>query len=167
MISRTLGLIIVAILAAILLFIGYLMLTARAPEAPAPAATTTPVMEPTEEKPTTSNDAPPPLSARVVITSPERGVEVAQMFTVAGLAPGPWFFEASFPVQVRDKEGNVLGRAVAQAQGEWMTEKQVTFTATMQIDKAYHGPATLILMKDNPSGLPEHDDSVEVPIVIQ
>ena len=85
---------------------------------------------------------------------------------VAGLAPGPWFFEASFLMQVRDKEGNVIGRAVAQAQGEWMTEKQVTFTASMQTDATYHGEATLILLKNNPSGLPEHDDAVEIPIVV-
>ena len=52
------------------------------------------------------------------------------------------------------------------AQGEWMTEAQVTFTASMQIDATFHGKAKLVLLKDNPSGLPEHDDSVEIPIVV-
>jgi len=31
----------------------------------------------------------------------------------------------------------------------------------------YTGPATLILIRDNPSGLPEHDDSLPIPIVIR
>ena len=63
-------------------------------------------------------------------------------------------------------EGNVVGRATATAQGEWMTEKQVTFTAMMQIDATFHGEAILILMKDNPSGMPEHDDAIELSITV-
>ncbi len=89
------------------------------------------------------------------------------MFDVVGQAPGNWYFEASFPVQVRDEEGNVVGRAVAQAQGDWMTTGAVPFTASVTIDAAYHGAANLILLKDNPSGLPEHDDAVEISIVIE
>jgi hypothetical protein len=108
-----------------------------------------------------------PQNARVVVTSPMPGAIVAKTFSVTGSAPGPWFFEAVFPIQVRDKDGNVIGSGQAQAQGEWMTEADVPFTASMKIESTYAGRASLILSKDNPSGLPQNDDSVTVPIQIQ
>ena len=108
----------------------------------------------------------PPLSSKVIVTTPEAKQQVSHMFTVAGVAPGPWFFEAQFPMQVRDSVGNIVGRTTAHAEGDWETSKLVTFTANMQIDANFHGAAKLILMKDNPSGLPENDDAVEVPIMV-
>lgn len=108
-----------------------------------------------------------PLNERLVISSPVAGSTVGHSFAVAGSAPGPWFFEASFPVQVRDGSGNVIGRAVATAGGDWMTEGPVPFTASVTVDAGFSGRATLVLLKDNPSGLPENDDAVEISIVIQ
>ncbi len=108
-----------------------------------------------------------PLHTKVSVTSPKAGSTVGKTFVVAGSAPGNWFFEASFPIQVRDKDNNKIGQAIAQAQGEWMTTDQVTFTSSITISSGYSGPATLVLLRDNPSGLPENDDALEVPIVIQ
>lgn len=118
-------------------------------------------------KPGPTTTIPVPLSSKVVVTTPSPSSHVGPSFIVAGQAPGQWFFEAQFPIQVRDAQGNVIGRATGSAQGDWQTTSLVTFTATMHIDSSYHGSATLILMKDNPSGLPENDDSVEIPIVIE
>ena len=66
-----------------------------------------------------------------------------------------------------DAADNVLANAQGRAQGEWTTDAQVPFTATVTLGSPYHGPATLVLLKDNESGLPQNDDSFEVPIVIQ
>ena len=108
------------------------------------------------------------LSEKVTVSSPVRGATVGKSFKVAGKAPGTWFFEAQFPIQVRSDAGDVIGRGVAHAQGEWMTEALVPFTAEVTIDDAsYKGAARLILLRDNPSGLPENDDAVEFPIVIR
>lgn len=85
---------------------------------------------------------------------------------VIGEARGPWYFEASFPVQVRDPDNNLVGQGIAQAGAEWMTENFVPFSATVTVAN-YTGPATLVLLKDNPSGLPENDDAVFFPIVVQ
>lgn len=162
--TRTWGLIIAGLLGAIILFVGAMMAT-RAPQAtfsPVPATTTPVKVTPKQEEPS----GPPALSERVMVTSPGKGATVGHVFTVAGIAPGPWFFEAQFPVMVRSSDGKTVGRATATAQGDWMTEGQVTFTATMRIDATFHGKAKLVLLKDNPSGLPEHDDSVEIPIVV-
>lgn len=114
----------------------------------------------------TGTTATQPLSARVVLTSPKANTTVQKTFVVAGAAPGNWYFEATFPIKVIDRDGNVLLNTYATAQGDWMTTEQVTFTATVTIAN-YSGPATLVLLKDNPSGLPEHDDSVSIPITIQ
>lgn len=108
-----------------------------------------------------------PLSARVVVTSPKANSTVGNTFVVSGAAPGPWYFEASFPIKIVDKENNFIGQGIAQAQGEWMTTDQVTFTATITLNGTYSGPATVVLLRDNPSGMPENDDSVSVPVVIQ
>lgn len=93
------------------------------------------------------------------------GATVLPTFTVTGQARGTWYFEASFPAEVLDKDGNQLVIAPAQAQGEWMTEDFVPFSVELSVGK-YSGPAVLVLRKDNPSGLPENDASVSIPIEI-
>ena len=106
------------------------------------------------------------VSEKVKVTLPFPGATVLKEFIVTGEARGVWDFEASFPVEVRDSDGNVVGRGIAQANGEGMTEEFVPFSAPVTIEN-YSGPARLVLIKDNPSGLPEHDDSVSFPVVVQ
>ncbi|MBI2048738.1 MAG: hypothetical protein HYT30_02315 [Parcubacteria group bacterium] len=103
----------------------------------------------------------------VVLVSPMPGAEVPNAFVVKGAARGPWYFEASFPIELRTYGGDVLATVIAQAQGEWMTEDLVPFSTTVVAPSTMHGPAILVLKKDNPSGLPEHDASVEIPVVIK
>ena len=103
----------------------------------------------------------------IVIEKPIPNETVAQNFTVEGEARGGWYFEASFPIEVEGADGELLTTAIAQAQGEWMTELFVPFKADVQIPSTYHGPATVTLKKDNPSGMPENDGSVSYPIVIE
>lgn len=120
---------------------------------------------------TTTDTAPAassqPLSQQVVVRSPQPNASVSSPFTVSGQVPGSWTFEAQFPIKVKDQEDNVIGNATAHVQGDWQTTSLVPFTATVSLDTPYHGQATLVLLKDNPSGLPQNDDAVEVPIVIQ
>jgi len=88
---------------------------------------------------------------------------------VKGRARGNWFFEASFPVVIVDWDGRIIGQGIAQAQGEWMTTEFVPFEATLTFTadpQAYSTRGSLILQKDNPSGLPEYDDALEIPVVI-
>lgn len=124
---------------------------------------------PAENGDTTPPPAPPSQpfsSANVNVAAPLPNSNVASTFTVVGEARGPWYFEASFPVQVRDPANNLVGQGIAQAQGEWMTTEFVPFEATVTVAD-YTGPADLVLLKDNPSGLPENDDAVFFPILIQ
>ncbi len=105
------------------------------------------------------------LSKNVKVFLPPVGGSVRNEFTAVGEARGTWFFEASFPVQVRDSTNNLIGRGIAQAGGEWMTADFVPFTAQVTVEN-YSGPAELVFLKDNPSGLPENSDSVSIPIEV-
>ncbi|OGG53026.1 hypothetical protein A2851_05675 [Candidatus Kaiserbacteria bacterium RIFCSPHIGHO2_01_FULL_53_29] len=131
---------------------------------------TTPAYAPTYTATSTSQIpttiTPQPATAKVVVDTPKADQSVPRTFTVTGRAIGQWFFEASFPIQVRDKDNSKVGQAIAQAQGDWMTTELVPFTATITVS-GYSGPATLVLLKDNPSGMPENDDAVEIPIIVQ
>ena len=101
-----------------------------------------------------------------VLTLPIPGSESKTPIQIAGTAPGPWFFEASFPVELRNKEGELLGQAPAHATEEWMTTKPVHFSTTVQFIVTKRTDAVIVLRKSNPSGLPEKDASYEIPTVL-
>lgn len=98
------------------------------------------------------------------ITSPRPNQLVFSPLEVTGEARGIWFFEASFPVKLYDANGKLLATAVAQAQGEWMTENFVPFKAEVVFSKPSTDTGLLVLEKDNPSGLPENADELRVPV---
>lgn len=103
----------------------------------------------------------------ITVDLPFPGAVTGKEFSLTGKARGTWFFEASFPIEVLDKDGKTLATGHAEAQSDWMTENFVPFKANIQVPTSYIGPATLILKKDNPSGLPEHDASISFPITIE
>jgi len=84
--------------------------------------------------------------------------------TIKGKARGSWFFEASFPVKLLDAKGKVLGRGIAQAQSDWMTNDFVPFVAELKFSKPTTAEGSLILSKDNPSGLPANDNKIIIPV---
>ena len=100
----------------------------------------------------------------VTVTSPTRNAEVKSPLTIAGHAKGAWFFEASFPVKLVDANGKMLAQGPAQAKGEWMTTEQVDFEATLTFLPPNTKTGTLILENDNPSGLPERSERIEIPV---
>ncbi len=98
---------------------------------------------------------------------PNPGDVVKSPLKIFGKARGSWFFEASFPVILKDMNGNVMSTGIAQADGDWMTTEFVDFTAELQYQVATGTVVSigeLILKKDNPSGLPENDDSISIPV---
>jgi hypothetical protein len=104
------------------------------------------------------------------ISSPRPNQLIHSPLTITGEARGSWFFEASFPVTLVNWDGLIIAQGIAQAKGDWMTTEFVPFEATLTftVDKdVYSNRGALILKKDNPSGLPEHDDALEIPIVFQ
>ncbi len=84
---------------------------------------------------TTTPDTTNPYADELQVDVIKSGSKVASPLTVTGKARG-WYFEASFPVKLLDANGIVLAQ----------------------------GPATLVLMNDNPSGLPENQKEVSTPV---
>lgn len=132
---------------------------------------------PSDAVPPVSSSTPPvsgDKSDLIVVETPQPGGIVISPLMVKGKARGNWYFEASFPVILKDANGNILAQAPAQAQGEWMTTEFVPFEVTLTFTPPKFVcfrapctiPGTLVLKKDNPSGLPEHDDSVSIPVNI-
>lgn len=100
----------------------------------------------------------------VTVYTPESGATVASPLGIVGEVPGSWSFEASFPVALKDGNGSVIGQKPAQVQGDWTSEDSVPFTVALIFDEPTTASGTLVLQKDNPSGLPENDDSVSIPV---
>lgn len=102
----------------------------------------------------------------IVVDSPESGESISSPVAITGQVPGNWSFEASFPIELRDGEGNLVAEGHGELQGDWMTQELVPFTAELEFENV-SGQGSVILLKDNPSGLAENEDSVTIPIVFK
>lgn len=102
----------------------------------------------------------------ITVDSPRPDSVVTSPLTVTGRARGYWFFEASFPVSLVNWDGLIIGQGIATAKEDWMTEDLVEFEAVLTFEKPtlYPERGALILQRDNPSGLPENDAALEIPI---
>ena len=106
---------------------------------------------------------------------PRPNERVASPLVVAGEARGVWFFEGSFPVAIFDDSGNEIASGIATAGSDpnnprgakWMTEEFVPFSAEVQFDAKGAKSGFVVLKKDNPSGLPEHDDALRIPVTFE
>lgn len=111
------------------------------------------------------------VSDMIHLDSPVADSVIESPLTLRGEARGPWFFEASFPIQLTNWDGLIIAEGYATADGDWMTESFVPFNAELVFESPYtEGDpdfmkrGTLILQRDNPSGLPEHDASLELTV---
>lgn len=114
-------------------------------------------------------EAPPTKdkSNLIRIYSPQPNQEITSPLTITGEARGYWFFEASFPVKLLDKNGVVIAQTPTQAQGDWMTEDFVPFLAELTFTVSETQNGTLVLEKDNPSDLPENADELRIPLILR
>jgi hypothetical protein len=100
---------------------------------------------------------------------PRPNDNISSPLTITGVARGNWFFEASFPVILTDWDGRIIAEGYAAAKEDWMTTEFVPFTAELEFtlpEDSYSNRGILILRKDNPSGLPEHDNALEIPVML-
>ncbi|MBI4118041.1 MAG: hypothetical protein HY455_00680 [Parcubacteria group bacterium] len=105
----------------------------------------------------------------VRIAAPRPNIIINSPLVVEGEARGFWFFEATFPLVLVDWDGKIIAESYAQADGEWMTEEFVPYKGTIVFEKPifvgdFSKRGALILKKSNASGLPEHDDALEIPV---
>jgi hypothetical protein len=106
------------------------------------------------------------------LTSPLPGDAVASPLVLRGEARGSWYFEGSFPLVLTDWDGRIIAEHYATAQGEWMTtefvpfESQLEFTVPEDVGE-FSRRGSLILQKNNASGLSELDDALEITVVFE
>jgi hypothetical protein len=112
-------------------------------------------------------------NSNIIVFSPKQNQLIANPLLIEGKARGFWYFEASFPVKLTDKDGNVLASGIAQAQSDsatgevnWMTEDFVNFKVELNFISLLETQGFLVLQKDNPSGLPENDAEIKVSVSI-
>ena len=104
----------------------------------------------------------------IVVNNIKDNQKVSNPIKITGKARGNWFFEASFPIKLIDVNENVLGTAIAQAEGDWMTTDFVNFTAELEYSKSTSTDrALLILSNDNPSDKPELDKAIYIPVILK
>ena len=94
--------------------------------------------------------------------------KISSPLEIFGEARGLWCFEADFPITLINSQGDIISEGIASAEDDWMTEDFVSFNSTLyfnisDIEEGEEG--RLILKKDNPSGLEEHDDFLEIPVI--
>lgn len=100
----------------------------------------------------------------IKITQPIEKSLITSPLTVRGEARGQWYFEATFPLVIKDANGKELGRSYAEAVGDWMTAEFVPFAGKIEFKNPTTATGFLILEKSNPSGLVEKMDQLTIPI---
>ena len=108
----------------------------------------------------------------IKVVSPAAMSVVTSPLSLKGQARGNWYFEASAPVSLVNWDGLIIANGFITADGEWMTSEFVPFTGSLPFispykegDPDFMKRGTLIFKKDNPSGLPENDDALEIPVL--
>ena len=101
---------------------------------------------------------------KIQIDTPRPNGVVTSPLTIEGRARGTWYFEATFPVILEDASGTVLVSGTARATGDWMSEDFVSFTAELTFGKPAATEGTLILQRANPSGQPENEEALRLPV---
>jgi hypothetical protein len=101
----------------------------------------------------------------ITLTSPLESGIITSPFSITGEARGQWFFEGSFPVILTNWNGLIIAEGFATSTESWMTTEYIPFEATLEFPEQESGSrGFLILKKDNPSGLPENDDALEIMV---
>ncbi|MDD5639602.1 MAG: GerMN domain-containing protein [Candidatus Pacebacteria bacterium] len=85
---------------------------------------------------------------------------------IKGSAKGSWFFEASFPIELIDKNNNVIAIGIGMAMANSLTEDFVPFEAKLEFMNSEKKEGFLVFKNDNPSGLPENEKQIKIPVVI-
>lgn len=111
------------------------------------------------------------INPLIEVSYPQPNGLISSPLSIKGKARGYWFFESVAPVTLVDWDGLIIAQGHIQAMDDWMTEDFVNFEGVLEFKKPemasktdFGKKGTLILKKDNPSGLPENDSYIEIPV---
>jgi len=140
------------------------------------------IQTPTEVEPELPADLRAHIESKsdlIVVDYPKPLQTITSPITVRGMARGTWFFEADFPLYLVNWDGLIIAQSHASAvldpndpESTWMTEDFVEFEGTLEFEnpsfeQEFSQRGTIIFQRDNPSGLPENDDALEIPIMFE
>lgn len=126
--------------------------------------------KPTQEKTSINENSPLSIGETkddlIRLSSPLKEQVVESPLMIKGEARGTWFFEGSFPIVLTDWDGKIIAETTAKAEGDWMNENYVPFSAELNFtpDTKVSNRGSLILRKDNPSGLTQNDNALEITV---
>jgi len=115
---------------------------------------------------TPCGESQPVAETDIIVDAPLPNQKTLSPIIIIGKARGTWYFEASFPIRLLDPIGNEITSSHAEAKGEWMTENFVPFKTELIFNVSATTTAELILQNDNPSGLPEYDKQIKIPLIL-
>lgn len=98
----------------------------------------------------------------------ESNMEISSPFTIHGRVNGNgWVgFEGQVgTVELINSEGTSIMTAILTATTEW-TQLPTNFESTLSFS-GYEGPATLVFHNENPSGLPEKNKTLTLPVILK
>ncbi|MFH0834237.1 MAG: Gmad2 immunoglobulin-like domain-containing protein [Patescibacteria group bacterium] len=123
---------------------------------------TAPIVDEPIAQPATKDDL-------IRLDSPLAESTISSPLVIKGAARGNWFFEGSFPVVLTDWDGLIIAQGLATAEGDWMTTDWVDFSAQLEFPQpsTVSNRGSLILKKDNQSGLPENDNALEITVLLK
>ena len=98
------------------------------------------------------------------IYSPLKNSSISNPIAIIGKIPGDWSFEASFPIKLLNQNSQQIASTQGHLLGEWTTTSLVPFSAEITFSGSYSGLASIVLQKDNPSGLANNDDSITIQV---
>lgn len=104
------------------------------------------------------------IAELIKVTEPAENEKISSPLQIRGKAKGYWFFEADAPFLIVNDNNKVLSRGSVTAEGDWMTEDWVPFTATAEFNAVGSEAGYIIFQRSNASGKPEHDRSYRLPV---
>ena len=113
---------------------------------------------------TTTSDTDTDADKSFIVDEPKENSKITSPVSIKGSARGNMFFEASFGIDIEDADDKKIGAGTATAIGNWMTEDFVPFTAAINFETPTTKTGFIVLKKDSPSGLPENDLSIKIPV---
>jgi hypothetical protein len=100
----------------------------------------------------------------IEVFEPKKDGLVKSPLIIKGKAKGNWFFEAEFLVKLMDGNGKEISQSIAKAEGEWMIEDFVPFSATIKFNAPRTSNGFIVFSKNNPSGMPANDYSTSIEV---
>jgi hypothetical protein len=99
------------------------------------------------------------------VDAPVAGARVTSPLAITGTAPGNWYFENQFPVQLVGADGAIIAEAPAHPRVSWTDPGDKVFDATLTFSVTTDTPATLVLQEDMP-GEDETPPETRVEVVL-